>query len=241
VAVVLLVSGSAAAQVLSPGTLADGAIAQGAPDCGDGVVLDDGTLESGYGWVPSVIDGRYVQEFQVEDFRSRKIEEVCVCWTRTRPDEDVDFLVQLYRDRGGRPARHPEVSVAATATMVPTFPDGAFYSIDVSRVDMRAVTNTFYIGVQWNASSDEFFFVCVDRSEATPIVDGWYIDDRAQEWTSVLDTPDPTFNDHHAMMIRARAAEGLYPLVPTLGAWGILVLVLVIASIGALVLRRTEG
>lgn len=240
-AIAVLVSGSVAAQTLAPPSFPEGAFAQGAVDCTDGVVLDDGTLESGYGWVPSAVDGRYVQQFELEDFRSRKMEEFCICWTRTRADEDLDFVVELYRDRGGRPALFPEASVTASAAMVPSFPDGEFYSIDVSQIDMKAVTNTFYLGVRWNPSVEDYFFVCVDQSDPTPIVDGWFIDNRADEWASVLESTDPIFDEHRAMLIRARAAEGYFPLVPTISEWGILILVLVIAAIGILVLRRREG
>ena len=122
--------------------------------------------------------------------------------------------------------------------MVPTFPDGAFFSVDVSEADFHAPTETFYLGVQWDPSEDGFFFVCVDQSDGTPVVDGWFIDDRADEWTSVLETSDPIFIEHRAMMIRARALEGYFPLVPTLGIWGLLILVGAICVVGALVLRR---
>jgi hypothetical protein len=128
--------------------------------------------------------------------------------------------------------------VEATAELVPVFPDGAFVSVDVSHADMRADTNVFYLGVRWNPSVDDFFFVCVDQSDATPVVDGWFIDDRAGDWTSVLDTLDPIFDDHRAMMIRARAAEGYYAMVPALGPAGIVLLVAVICGAGWLVLRR---
>ena len=84
------------------------------------------------------------------------------------PMTRVSFHVELYRDRGGRPARSPEASVEAVATMVPTFPDGAFYSVDVSDADMHAPTDVFYLGVRWNPSEDGFFFVCVDQTAEPP-------------------------------------------------------------------------
>jgi len=227
-----------AQQTLAPAFAGESVNALGGMDCDDGVVLDDGSLESGYGWVPSAVDGRYVQRFEVADFRSRKMEEVCICWTRTQGDDEVRFLVELYRDRGGRPARSPEASVEAVATLVPAFPDGAFYSVDVSDTDMQAPTDVFYLGVRWNPSDDVFFFVCVDQSEETPVVDGWFIDDRADEWGSVLESNDPIFDDHRAMMIRARAVEGYFPLVPILGTWGLVILIGTICAVGILVLRR---
>jgi hypothetical protein len=240
---VVLTIGNAAgasAQTAAPMSVGDSVSASGGIDCADGVVKDDGSLESGYGWVPSAVDGRYIQEFQLAEFRSRKIEEVCVCWTRTRLDDSVNFTVELYRDVQGRPSPRPEASVQAEASFVPVFPDGGFYSIDVSQVDMLAPTGTFYVGVKWNPSEDQFFFVCVDRSTTTEIVDGWFIDDRADYWTSVLETSDPIFIPHRAMMIRARAAEGYFPLVPTLGTWGLIIMIAGIFAVGALIIRRQE-
>jgi hypothetical protein len=226
------------AQNSAPPSLEESVPAQGADACDEGVVKDDGTLESGYGWVPSVVDGRYVQRFEVSEFRSRKIDEICICWTRTFPDDEITFEVQLYRDRRGVPARSPETSVEVVATFVPTFPDGGFYSVDVSNDGMIAPTNVFYLGVQWNPSVDQFFFVCADQSHETPVVDGWFVDDRANGWTSVLESNDPIFDDHRAMMIRGRAAEGYYALVPTLDERGIAILILVLAALGVALLRR---
>ncbi|MEX1310104.1 MAG: hypothetical protein AB1Z65_06780 [Candidatus Sulfomarinibacteraceae bacterium] len=235
-----VLAGTSEAQTAAPPVFGESTGAEGGTDCDDGVVKDDGTIETGYGWVPSVIDGRYVQQFELDEFRSRKIEEVCVCWTRNRLDDTVSFTVELYRDVGGRPSPRPEASVATEATLVPTFPDGGFYSVDVSDAAMLAPTGTFYIGVKWNPSEDGFFFVCVDQSDTTEIVDGWFIDDRADEWTSVLETSDPIFIEHRAMMIRARAAEGTYPLIPTLGTWGLVILIGGICVVGALVIRRRD-
>ena len=233
--------GPCTAQTATPRAFGESVGVDGGTDCDDGVVKDDGTIETGYGWVPSVIDGRYVQQFELLEFRSRKIEEICVCWTRTRLDDTVRFTVELYRDVGGRPSPRPEASVEAEATLVPTFPEGGFYSVDVSQAAMLAPTGTFYIGVKWNPSEDDFFFVCIDQSDTTEIVDGWFIDDRADEWESVLESPDPIFIEHRAMMIRARAAQGYYPLIPTLGTWGLIILIAGICAVGALVIRRRDS
>ena len=226
---------------LAPPSVGDSIAVLGGHDCADGVVKDDGTLETGSGWVPSVVDGRDVQRFEAAEFRSRKMEEICICWTRTRMDDELRFQVQLYRDRGGRPALFPEESVDAVATLVPSYPDGAFYSFDVSGADMHAPTEVFYLGVQWDPSQEDYFFVCVDKTADSPVVDGWFIDDRADEWTSVLDTFDPTFNDHRAMMIRARALEGFFPLVPTVGPKGVAFFVVMIACLGAALLARRKS
>lgn len=225
----------------APAIAGGASAAEAGADCAEGVVKDDGTIESGYGWVPSAIDGRYVQEFRSWEFPTRKIDEICVCWTRTRPDDELTFTVELYRNAGGRPSLGADASLTATASMVPAFPEGAFVSVDVSDADMIAPHGTFFIGVRWNPSEDQFFFTCVDQTPTTDIVDGWFIDDRADGWESVLDTSDPIFTDHRAMMIRARAAEVFDEPVPTLGFWGIAVLIAALAAIGWLVIRRGPG
>ena len=235
------ISSGSAGQNLAPPSAGDSIAVLGGQDCTDGVVKDDGSLETGYGWVPSAVDGRYVQRFEAAEFRSRKMEEICICWTRTRSDEEISFQVQLYRDRSGRPARFPEASVDVVATLVPTFPEGAFYSVDVSDADMHAPTEVFYLGVQWDPSVDDYFFLCVDTTETTPVVDGWFIDDRADEWSSVLQSSDPIFSDHRAMMIRAGALEGYCPMVPTMGIKGGAVFAVLLACLGVVLLARRMG
>lgn len=236
--VLILAPGVEAEPATAPSTVGESTWPFGSDDCADGLVKDDGSLETGYGWVPSAVDGRYVQRFDVNEFGSRKVAEVCICWTHSRPDDEVSFKVQLYRDRAGRPARIPEASVEAVATLVPTFPDGAFYSVDVSEFDMNIPTTVFYLGVQWDPSEDEFFFVCADQSPTTPVVDGFFVDDRAEDWASVLESQDPIFADHRAMMIRAVPVEGYYALVPTMGTVGMVLLIGLIACLGAVLVSR---
>jgi len=240
VALLICATGATSERVLAPTSLRESAPSQGGDDCSDGVVKDDGSLETGYGWVPSAVDGRYVQRFEYSELNSRKVEEVCVCWTRTRPDDEIRFQVHLYRSRGEVPAREPEASLEFVATGVPQFPDGAFYSIDVSAADMRIPTDVSFIGVQWDPSDDQYFFVCADHSDVMPVVDGWFMDDRAGGWSSVLEATDPIFAEHRAMMIRARGEEGYFALVPTMGTVGVVVMVVALALVASLVIRRRE-
>jgi hypothetical protein len=226
---------------IAPAAVSEGVVVLGDQECADGVVLDDGTMETAYGWIPSVVDGRYIQRFEVADFRSPKMEQVCICWTRTRADDEVQFKVQLYRERRGSPADFPFATLDAVASAVPEYPESAFYAIDVSGIDMVAPTEVFFIGVRWNPSEDDRFFICADQSAGTPEVDGWFVDDRSEDgWESVLETNDPMFADHRAMMIRARAAEaaGEPPRIRTVGTAGAAFLVALLACLGAALLHR---
>jgi len=207
------------------------------PACEDGVVLDDGSAETGYGWVPSVVDGRFVQTFQTGAFRSRSLQTVCICWTRTRDDEDLEFNVDVYRDTGKGPELEPIASIPATISGVPEFPDSAFVEVDVSGHGVRLPAPIAHIGVSWNPSVDGFFFVCADHSSGTEQVDGQFIDDRAKEWTSVLEARDPIFQEHRAMLIRAWADPEA--VGPVLGWFEVSILSFVLASIGWLRLRAS--
>lgn len=207
------------------------------PACENGVVVDDGSLESGYGWVPSVVDGRYVQEFASADFVPPGLASACVCWTRTREQDTVDFFVELYRLTEDGPLAIPEVSVPARAEAVPTFPDGAFYEVDISSPPLPR--GTFVLGVRWNPSVDQFFFVCADQSPETPFVNGWLIDDRASGWGQFFESSDSILADHSALLLRAVAGDPVFPIeIPTLRGVGLLALGLLLGVAGLIASRQ---
>ena len=234
-----LTSGVAArAQPLAAGAEVPDAPLVAGPSCDGGVVKDDGSVETGWGWVPSVVDGQYVQQYEEADFPSRQLEKVCVCWLRTRTDDEIDFEVVVYDDVDGHPASSPVATVPATATIVPRGVIGQFVEVDLRGAFLPPGRS--FIGVRWNPSRDQFFFLCADTSPATPITDVYFIDDRADQWTSVLRTVDPIFRAHHSVLVRATAAP-VPPLVlevPAADRRGLVVLILLIAFAGLVSLRR---
>ncbi len=212
-------------------------------ECAGGVVVDDGSAETGYGWVPSVVEGEYVQEFDASLFTSRRLRSVCICWMRTRPDSDVDFEIVFYRqvidpedEERLVPADEPYAVRPASADVAPKGITESFFEVDVSGVVMPAGPS--YVGARWDASRDQYFFVCVDNSEATSPVEVFFRDDRSEgEWTSVFETTDPIFQDHRAMMIRVLPGPAVVVDVPALGASGLATLAAALA-LAALVMRR---
>ncbi len=175
------------------------------PMCENGVVKDDGQLETGYGYVPSATSGIYLQEYNAEEFANPELDHVCVCWLHKRDDSEIDFEVVFYEKKEGRPAETPYASKPGNAKNVPQGREsgGAFYDVDVSGV--KLVPGTSYIGVSWNPKADPFFFVCADHGPDSEVTAGYQRDDRAKGWLSVLGSPDPIFTKHKAMMIRAVA------------------------------------
>lgn len=217
------------------------------PGCEDGLVQDDGSAESGYGWVPSVTEGVYVQEL-AGALASPVLESVCVCWLRTGADDALDFEIVVYEGievvdpRTGRvrtiPAAEPYAAVAASAAGVPEDVPGAFYEIPLGGLRLRH--RTAYVGVRWNASTDRFFFVCTDQSPGTPPVEVFFRDDRAFGWASVFDTSDPIFRDHRAILLRVRAMPPLD--LPALDAAGLGILGIGLAAAALWRLgRRRKG
>jgi len=207
------------------------------PACEDGLVLDDGTMETGYGWVPSAVWGEYVQRFSGNDLNSTILDSICVCWTRTREDDSIDFEVVLYRDRGGFPAEHPWATFPVHAEGVPLYGEGRFFEIPLAGLSPVLPGGDWDIGVRWNPSEDQFFFLCADHSPTDHPAAGFFRDDRAEgEWGDVLDTSDSVFDFHAAMMIRPRPLKVGW--VPLLNPSGMAVMVLLLAFVGWLVLRK---
>ena len=207
--------------------------------CEDGVVLDDGSAETGYGWVPSVIEGEYVQRFHTSQFPTRNLEAVCICWIRTQTDDVIDFEIIFYEDVDGRPAFLPYAAVPASATVEPVGITETFVEVDVTGVTLPVGPS--FIGARWNASVDQFFFICTDENEQTPAVDVFFRDDRSEGlWTSVFETADPIFDQHRSILVRARSSLETPVDVPALGAGGLALLASLVAAcgLGRLIGRR---
>lgn len=208
------------------------------PGCEDGLVVDDGSYETAYGWVPSALWGEYVQTFHIADAGAVALESVCLCWTRTREDDSLDFEIEVYEDVDGWPAQEPLIVVQSAVDDVPAWTDGLFVEVPIG-VDAPLLTpGTYHIGARWGPSVDPFFFICADQSNPDAAVPGFFRDDRSEgEWDSVLETTDPIFADHTAMLIRVRVQQ--VPATPALGPWGGGILGLVI--LGCAVLRLVSA
>lgn len=205
--------------------------------CGDGVVLDDGTVETGYGWVPSVVWGEYVQVFPGEAVHTTLLERVCLPLTRTRADDTMEFEVVVYGTAGPGPSGGVKYSFPASASGVPVFPETAFYEIDLGDAAPVLAPSWVHIGIRWNPSVDQFFFVGADQDGPGEPVGGFFRDDRAGgEWGDVLNTSDPIFQDHRAMGVRIVTRQVAW--IPVLGWPGRILMAGLLASIGWVALRR---
>jgi hypothetical protein len=207
------------------------------PGCDDGLILDDGSAETAYSWVPSAMWGEYVQTFPEAPLVSSRLDSVCVCWTRTRPDDALSFEIVVYSGSQYTPNQRELYSFPAFISSVPLWPDATFVEVQAPPDAPLLNASVHHIGVRWNPSVDQFFFLCADQSPTDSPEGGFFRDDRSEgEWGSVLDTSDPIFAEHRAMMVRVRAHRA--PWVPTLGPVGLGMLALLLAISGWVVLRR---
>lgn len=217
--------------------------------CTGGVIFDDGSTDIAYGWVPSVNRGRYVQEFHSGQFSTTDLESVCLCFRRTAGsgnDDSIDFRVVIYdsvRQAGEPgstdvwvPAEEPRLSLAGSGSGVPVGTNGEFFEIPMQGAALP--TGTFYLGVEWDASVDRFFFLCSDSSPGTAPVNAFFREDLFDAWSSTFKSNDGIFQDYKALMIRAVPNTEEVVDVPSLGAWGGIVLGSLLAVLGWAGLRR---
>ena len=182
------------------------------PGCADAIVDDDGSVESGYSWVPSAVEGIYVQEYQADEVPSGVLTTACVCWLRTRMDDTIDFEVVIYGHNSTEesPNKEPLAAVPAQLAGVPLGIPGATYTeVPLGEVTLPS-EGPFYVGVRWNPGADEFFFICVDKTDGPgPPTRAFFRDDRfSANWGVSDQTNDSTFNNHRALFVRPVAAPG---------------------------------
>jgi hypothetical protein len=178
--------------------------------CEGGVALDDGTFETGYGFVPSANWGIYLQRFDVAELSGAVVEEVCVCWLKTRGDQDADFEVLFWAESDMKLAAEPYAVVAGRAEEIPTSKEtsGRLYPVRIEGVTLPEGPS--WIGVRWNPSVENFLFVCADHgggedaeAPGVPVV---FQEDRARGWADALTARDPIFHGHRAIGIRVKTA-----------------------------------
>lgn len=195
-------------------------VAEPATDCRDGLVADDGSVETGYGFVPNSKEGIFVQRFDPQRAAATVFKAVCVCWLKTRGDRNIEFEVVLFEDQGGGPAPKPSFAHGATATAEQVAPDvksaGSFVRVPLPPVPLPA--GPFYLGVRWNPHTASHLFVCADKTPrgdddgggaGTP---GFFREDVRPRWSSLEAAKDPNMKGHQALMIRA--VLGPAPPVP---------------------------
>jgi len=209
--------------------------------CEEGEVPDDGTVEAGYGWVELVTYAGFVERFDAAAL-SGGLERICICLLQgfsDPPDFDKEFQIVVYDDDG--PSGSPGTllaSIPAIATTVPVFPPGAFYDYEVGgEVSSLPSEGNVFIGIEWQPHIEEALAVCID--EDTPPNGGYTMSTTVPQWMPIQEVSP--FEDYGSMVIRAEGVSPPPTEIPTLGGIGLalLALLLVVASLRALIRRRT--
>lgn len=138
------------------------AAAQSLDTCPGGIQTDDGTFEQSYG----ASFGMIAYAMRVSPADAVRFDRVCVCFRRNQPsfspqDPRLALNLKIWRDDEGVPGE-----ILASLDNVRADPvnnSSNFFSWDVSTLDFRTAGPVF-VGVEWDASDDEDFFLCADQS-----------------------------------------------------------------------------
>jgi hypothetical protein len=147
-----------------------------AQDCtGPGqLIYDDGTFENGYNWgTTGPTDGRFVSLFTPSEY-PWQFNTFCLALSRLPAGFDqLTFDIVMYDGTGGGvPGAEIAIVTGVTATLIPPWPDIAFYSYDIST--MPAVTSgSVYIGIKYDPSLNTTQYSCADESVSTPLHPGY--------------------------------------------------------------------
>lgn len=177
-----------------------------AANCEGGLVYDDGVFENGY--TLNAADARMVQRFDPLSVPAT-LRNVCVCWSRLGADTSLSFNIQVYQVGASGPGALI-ASVPAVANNVPQGLPGAFYSYDLSSAGITTNGNV-YIGVQWNDTVDDNFFLCGDEG-AAPARPAYMSVNGGVFWGSALSVIGPLFE---AFGIRAEFGADTSACVPS--------------------------
>jgi len=212
---------------------------RGSGVCGPGAIsYDDGTYETGYGWNNFITDGVITQRY-VPPSSPIQINQVCASLTQLGSDPSWSGNIQVYADSGAGPGALL-ASVPFTAVGVATYPSFSDHTFDLSASNL-VVSGNFYLGLQWDATVEEDFFIGADESPSTPLNPGYAkaIGGKVQggggSWT-----PNQTYwSGYRALAISV--AVGSPVDVPALGPWGLVGLVAVLLVGGLFLLRRRRA
>ena len=163
--------------------------------------LWDNGAESGIGWQANVVQGEYVQAFNING----TLVSVIVC-ALGDPTTTARVAAVVYDDDG--PGGGPGTLLAMSeATAIP---GPATLPADCTEIPVPATERggRTFVGASWMPSQDQGFFLAADESAATPIADMYGRGRTGAQpgpWSLVRNTPD--FEDIRALGIGARVVS----------------------------------
>jgi hypothetical protein len=126
----------------------------------------DGTAELGSGWANNVVEGAYVQPYNI----TGTIVSVIVCAFSNVPSVTARVAAVVYEDDG--PGGAPGTLLAMSEPSRIPAPTSA---VDCTELTVPATPRSgrTFVGAQWMPSQDQNFAIAVDTSAGTPVVDAY--------------------------------------------------------------------
>lgn len=165
------------------------------------IIHDDGQAENGYGWQPTVTDGRFVEKFTPTSYPAT-FSSVCFSLITNAGVTTMPFDIVVYAadGAGGSPGTVLGTkSVTGNVTAISGVPfTPTFQSFDISDLALNVTSGNIFIGLKWAPSSVGGVFISADQSSGTPIEGGY-------SWsnTGPWQTTQTGQANYRALMIRA--------------------------------------
>ena len=169
--------------------------------CAGGEIYDDGSAENGYSGNPATVTSfEGVQQFTPGSYPNG-YQTVCIGLVSLNgPTLDLEIEVRDDDGAGGTPGTLLG-SVPFQATAIPAGLPCAFYSVDISSLNLNIASGSVFIGARWNPQVFPSRFVCADESPATVLHPGYINFNNPSLWQ----TTQTTFPVYRAKLIRAIA------------------------------------
>ncbi len=170
------------------------------------LIYDDGVFENGYGWNPTVSDGRFVSLFTPLNY-PWQFNTFCLSLTRVATSPaDFTFDIVVYDGNGGGvPGTLVATISGVTATAIPIYPSFAFYDYDVSSIPQLA-SGSYYIGIKYDPSIVAApHYSAADESPTTALHPGYAYD--GTSWSTI----QTLFTAYRALGYRTLGSGGSGP------------------------------
>lgn len=181
----------------SPSTMGP-LVTLGSGDCAGGEIYDDGTAENGYSGNATLISSfEGVSQFTPASY-PWVYDTVCVALV-SLGGATLDFEIEVRDDDGT--GGEPGTLLGTLPVSESTLPAGlpcAWFSYDISSLNLNVASGSVWIGVRWNPMSFPSRFICADESAATPLHPGYVNFNNPSQWQ----TTQTAFPAYKAKLIR---------------------------------------
>ena len=176
------------------------------PQCVGGLVYDDNTFETGYGWNPGRGIGKWVMLMTPASYPFT-INQVCVALTKNSSGTAnwiFDIVVYDITGPGGGPGNLLAAIPNQTAVNVPVWPTVAWFDFTNLTGIPAIISGSVYVGISWDPETMNGHYIASDESTTTTQRPGYgYI---LSAWTPITNY----FSLYKAIGVRADGTTQTY-------------------------------